>query len=59
VVRGLERRLGALGRRWNPPPDPQFLAFARAVVGFGGEPDPGGESAEGLARWLAARGAKA
>jgi len=54
-VRRLYRRVAAVGRVVVPRADPRFLAYARAVVAYGGG-DPRDEafdgSAVGLARWL-------
>lgn len=50
-MRALERRVAAVGRAVAPAPDPAFLAYARAVVAYGGG-DPKSETAVGLARWL-------
>ena len=56
-MRRLGRRVAAVGRAVAPPPDRTFLAYARAVVAYGGG-DPTGEgfeaAAAGLARWLEA-----
>ena len=54
-MRALERRVAAVGRVVAPEPDRAFLAYARAVVAYGGG-DPAGEAAVGLARWLGRRG---
>ena len=45
-------RLTAISERHEPPIDPQFRAFAQAVIRFGGhEPTPA--SVDRLARWYA------
>jgi hypothetical protein len=49
--RGLYRRVGAIHDRLNPRPDPTFLAYARAVIEFGGG-QPTLNSVLGLARYL-------
>jgi hypothetical protein len=49
--RTLTTRLNAIGDRADSPIDPQFRAFARAVIVFGGhEPRP--DAVEGFSRWL-------
>ncbi len=54
-MRRLGRRVAAVGRAVDPPPNAMLLAYARAVVAFGGA-DPRGEDFEraavGYARWL-------
>ncbi|CAA9538141.1 MAG: hypothetical protein AVDCRST_MAG49-535 [uncultured Thermomicrobiales bacterium] len=44
-------RVAAVGRMITPQPNPAYLAYARAVVAYGGG-EPAGEAAVGLARWL-------
>ena len=45
-------RLTAISERHEPPIDPQFRSFARAVIRFGGHaPTP--EAIDRLARWYA------
>ena len=54
-MRALGRRVAALGRVVAPALGKAFLAYARAVVVYGGgEPGAVGfdEAAVGLARWL-------
>jgi hypothetical protein len=54
-MRRLDCRVARIGRAVAPPPSRPFLAYARAVVAYGGG-EPGGdgfeEAAVGLARWL-------
>ena len=50
-MRALDRRVAAVRRAVTSAPDPGFLAYARAVVAYGGG-DPAGEAAVRLARWL-------
>ena len=48
----IQRRLTRLHEQANPAIPSQFVAFARAVIAFGGaEPTP--EAVEQLARWYA------
>jgi len=58
-VRALCRRVVAVGRLVIPTPDRTFLAYARAVVAYGGG-DPSdegcGRAAVGLTQWLERRG---
>ena len=50
--RRLTARLSAISERHEPSVDPQFRAFARAVIAFGGhEPTP--DAVDRLARWYA------
>lgn len=55
-MRALGRRVAAVGRVLIAAPDPTFLAYARAVVAYGGG-ELGSEgfrqAAMELARWLA------
>ena len=50
-MRRLDRRVAAVGRVVAPTPNRTYLAYARAVVAYGGG-DPAGEAAVGLAQWL-------
>jgi hypothetical protein len=50
--RTLDKRISAINQLHSPPIDPQFRAFARAVIVFGGE-EPRPEAVEQLARWYA------
>lgn len=49
--RRTRRRLAALANRLDPVPDPRLLAYARAVIAFGGLAEADG-SADRFARWL-------
>jgi hypothetical protein len=40
-----------VANRLDPPPDPRFLAYARAVIAFGGQAETEGSAAR-FARWL-------
>ena len=50
-MRALGQRVEAVGWVIAPQPDRAFLAYARAVVAYGGG-EPGGEAPVGLTRWL-------
>ena len=50
--RVLTKRVQGVQQRVNPLPPPSFLAFAHAVIEFGGE-EPTSDSAIRLAKWLA------
>lgn len=50
-MKRLGRRVAAIDRVVTPRPDSAFLAYARAMVAYGGG-DPTGASAVELARWL-------
>jgi hypothetical protein len=49
--RGLGSRINTVRVRLYPLPDPAFLAFARAVIAFGGEETTAASAVE-LARYL-------
>lgn len=51
MKRRLPGRLITIAARFDPPPDPRYLAYARAVIAFGGQPGSD-ESAITFARWL-------
>jgi len=54
-VRALGRRVAAVGRVVTPQPNTACLAYARAVVAYGGGVPAGAgfeTAAVGLARWL-------
>jgi hypothetical protein len=48
-------RVAAVANRLDPAPDPRYLAYARAVIAFGGQPESEG-SAVRFARWLGTGG---
>jgi hypothetical protein len=50
--RALARRVNGVQRVVQPAPPPSFLAYARAVVAYGGG-DPVSEASVTLACWLA------
>jgi hypothetical protein len=50
--RTLTTRLNAIRDREDPPIDPQFRSFARAVIIFGGD-EPTPTVVDQLARWYA------
>ena len=58
-MRALGWRVAAIHRRTAPRPSSTFLAYARAVVTYGGG-EPGSTAfdgaADGLARWLESGG---